>query len=332
MRKKFKIQNSKFKSYIVNIILLFVFCFLFFNATAQAVTVTLDRDKILLGEQVTLQLSINNVNEGTAFVAAWPQLADTINHTEIIKSTPVDTISINGSSTYQQKIIVTSFDSGRWQLGPFNFIVQDKNTGKQTQLSTEPVYLSVLPVDVSSMKDYHGLKDIIDVPSTFNWKPVWITAIAVVVTALIILILFKKRKKKKEIPKVVVQGTPLERALEKLYSLQKTTLSSMETIKSFHTETDDVTRIYLEEKLQIKAMQLTGTELFSRLKMYIKEERLYHKFQQLFQLNAAVKFARYMPQAEESKNMLNEIISSLRQIDEYINESRTHADRMVSKY
>ena len=80
------------------------------------------------------------------------------------------------------------------------------------------------------------------------------------------------------------------------------------------------------------AMQLTGTELFSRLKIYIKDEGLRRKFQQLFQLNASVKFAKYMPQADESKNMLNEIISSLRQIDEYINESRIHADRMVSKY
>src|SRR6478735_8722440 len=124
MRRKFKIENSKFKSCIVNIILLFVFCFLFFNATAQTVTVTLDRDKILLGEQVTLQLSITNVIDAAAFVTSWPQLADTINHTEIIKSTAIDTININGSNTYQQKLILTSFDSGRWQLGPFNFIVQ----------------------------------------------------------------------------------------------------------------------------------------------------------------------------------------------------------------
>jgi hypothetical protein len=332
MRRKFKIQKFKFKSCIVNTILLFIFCFLLFNASAQSITITLDRDKILLGEQVTLQLSINNVNESVAFVAAWPQLADSINHTEIIKSTPVDTISINGSNTYQQKFVLTSFDSGRWQLGPFNFIMQDKFTGRQTQLSSEAVHLSVLPVNVSSMKDYHPIKDIIDVKASFDWKPVVITVIALALFAVILFIILTKRKKKPAAQKAVLKGTPLERALEKLYALQKISFTSIETIKNFHSETDDITRFYFEEMIHIKAMQLTGTEIFSCLKTYIKDEGLRRKFQQLFQLNASVKFAKYTPQADESKNMMNEIISSLRQIDEYINESRIHADRMVSKY
>jgi len=210
--------------------------------------------------------------------------------------------------------------------------MQDKFTGKQTQLSSGAVYLSVLPVNVSSMKDYHPIKDIIDVQTSFDWKPVLITVITLVVLAVILFIILKKKKTKTQIPKFVVKGTPLERALEKLYALQKTTLTSTDTIKNFHSETDDITRLYFEEMMHIKAMQLTGTELFSRLKIYIKDEGLRLKFQQLFELNASVKFAKYMPQADESKNMIAEIIGSLRQIDEYINESRIHADRMVSKY
>lgn len=332
MRKNFKIQISNFKFFGVNTFLLFVFCFLWMGASAQTATATLDRDKIILGEQVTLQISISNVNAGSVFVAGWPQFTDTVGHAEIIKTTPVDTISLTNGNTYLQKFVLTSFDSGRWQLGPFNFIVQDRFTGKQTQLYTEAIFLSVLPVDVSAMKDYHPLKDIIDVPTSFNWKPVWITAIILVLAAITILLILKKLKKKPVAQKPVLKGTPLERTLEKLYALQQSPLSSAETIKKFHSETDDVTRLYFEETMQIKALQLTERELFSRLKVAIKEDALRQQFQQLFQLNAAVKFAKYMPQAHESRNMLGEIISSLQQIDDHLNELRIHADRMVPKY
>ena len=150
------------------------------NTFSQSASVTLDRDKILLGEQVTLQLSLSNINESTSFVAGWPQLKDTLNHAEIIKSNVIDTININGINTYQQSFTITSFEYGKWQLGPYNFIIQDKTSGKQTGLATVPAYLTVLPVDVSSMQDYHPIKDIIDVGTNFNWTPVIIAATVLV--------------------------------------------------------------------------------------------------------------------------------------------------------
>ena len=78
------------------------------------------------------------LDEDAAFVETWPQVNDTINHTEIVKRTNVDTINVNGIITYQQSFTITSFDSGRWQLGPFVFVLQDKATGKKLQLETAP--------------------------------------------------------------------------------------------------------------------------------------------------------------------------------------------------
>jgi len=330
--KKFKIQNSKFKKLIVRCFLLFTFYFLLFTSSAQSVSASLDRDKILLGEQVTLQFNLGNVSNLTSFVAGWPQLPDTLSHTEILKKTAIDTITVNDVNTYTQSFTLTSFDSGRWQLGPFLFVMQDKVSGKQIKLSTQPVFLTVLPVNVSSMKDYHPIKDIIDVETSFDWTPV-IIGIVITIIIIIIFIIIKNRKKRiAQKPKVVLKGTPLERALEKLNALQNEKLTSNTAIKKFHSDIDLITRQYFEEMLHIKALQLTISEVFSRMNVYLQDAQLRRKFQQVFELNSAVKFAKYLPQQEESKATLNEIINSLQRIDESVNIARNNADRMVSKY
>ena len=314
------------------ILLLFTFHFSLLTLNAQSVSASLDRDKILLGEQVTLQFNLGNVSNLTSLVAGWPQLADTLSHTEVLKKSAIDTITVNDVNTYTQSFTLTSFDSGQWQLGPFLFVIQDKVTGKQIQLTTQPVFLTVLPVDVSSMKDYHPIKDIIGVETSFNWMPVIIAAIVIVLVIVVFIIIKNRKKRIAEKPKIVLKGTPLERALEKLQALQNEKLTSNIAIKKFHSETDIVTRQYFEEMLNIKALQLTISEIFARMNVYLQDAQLRRKFQQVFELNTAVKFAKYMPQEEESKATLNEIINSLQRIDESVNIARNNADRMVSKY
>lgn len=322
------------KSSICNckkLFLLLTSYFVFFVSSAQFVSASLDRDKILLGEQVTLQFNLSNINQNAFFVTSWPHLKDTIAHIEILKRTSVDTINVNGYNSYQQSFTVTSFDSGRWQLGPFLFELQDKITNKKIQLKTDALYLSVLPVDVSSMQDYHPLKDIIEVEKKFSWLPVFI-AIAVCLLAVIIFFILKKNKQKPAPLKPVLKGTALQRTLEKLYALEKMPLTSTTEIKKFHSEADIITRQYFEEVMHLKALQLTDTELLPRVNVYLQQAQLRSSLLDIFQINQSVKFAKYMPQAEESRNMLKEIIKSLNKIDEIINTSRNNAEQLVSKY
>jgi hypothetical protein len=322
-------NRSTVNSQQSTVILLFASLIIFQHISAQSVSASLDRDKILLGEQVTLQFNVGNVSNLTSFVANWPQLKDTLSHTEILKRTAIDTIIVNDVNAYQQSFTLTCFDSGRWQLGPFVFVIQDKVSGKQINLATQPIFLTVLPVNVSSLQDYHPIKDIIDVQTSFNWLPVIIAA-AIILIAIIVFMIIKKRKKKIAAkPKVILKGTPLERALEKLNALEKQSLSSATETKKFHLETDIIIRQYFEEMMNVKALQLTSTELFSRLSVYMQNKQLRSSFQELFELNASVKFAKYLPEATRSKATLKEIVESLHQIDQSVNEARHNANRMV---
>ena len=143
------------------------------------------------------------------------------------------------------------------------------------------------------MKTYHPLKDIIDVETSFNWLPVIIIAIIIIV-AIIIFLIIKNRKKKIIQPlKPVLQGTPLERAMEKLQQLKNQSLNNNEEIKKFHSAIDVICREYFEEITSVKAMQATTSELFSRMNVYLQDAELRRKLRDIFDLNVSVKFAKY---------------------------------------
>lgn len=329
MRVKVKSEFLKFKISGVRFFLLFTFCFLLTHISAQSVSANLDRDKILLGEQVTLQLNLTGINPLILLVAGWPQINDTLNHIEVLKRSPLDTVEVNGTNSYQQNFTLTGFDSGRWQLGPFNFIIQDKSTGKQITIASPPVYLTVLPVDVSSLKDYHPLKDVIEVSTPFNWLPV-IIVIALLIVAAIIFIIIKKRKKKIiAAPKNVLQGTPFQRAMQKLEQLQHQSLTNDADIKRFHSDIDIICREYFEETTNVQAMRTTTSELFSRMNIFINDAALRVKMVEIFELNASVKFAKYMPAETQSKAILHEMMASLQQIDSLKQEAINNANRMA---
>ena len=127
-------------------------------------------------------------------------------------------------------------------------------------------------------------------------------------------------------------GTPLERAVEKLQQLSIQSLNTNAEIKKFHSDIDIICRQYFEEVMQVKAMQATTSELFSRISVYMQDANLRGKVRDIFDLNASVKFAKYFPDEAESKTTLNEVIASLQKIDLVIQQAKGNADRMVSKY
>ena len=322
---KHQTPNNKSQTPNAKLLLTAYFVLLTFISFAQTFIATLDRDKIVIGEQVTLTIESSKINTDNSFITEWPQLADTVNNMETVKRSSIDTIIINGLSTYQQTFTITSFDSGKWQLGPFTIFVEDRKTNKKNKLITTPLFLSVLSVDVSNLKDYHGIKDIIDVEVQYNW---WIpTGIAAVVLliALVFYFIIKKMRKPKTIAQPALQGTALERALQKLRHLQEDELNGDDEIKLFHTNMDTVCRQYFYEETGMNAMHITTAELMQRLNVYLQQPDLRKQFQQLMYMNSAVKFAKYFPPKKESMLMLATAANALTEINKFIKKVKENA-------
>lgn len=306
---------------------LLLFALLFFNeSNAQLTSASLDREKILLGEQVQLELKLEQFNSRTDFVDTWFKVKDSTNHVEVIKREPIDTVDVNGLTSYVQKIILTSFDSGSWKIGPLNIIIQNKSTGIKTKLQSSALTLEVLPVDVSDLTSYHPIKEIIDVEhKDYTWLFIAMAASALVLAYVIYRIIKIKNKLKPVANKKVFKGSPLERAVEKLQRLQKLKLTTRQQMIAFHTAMDTIYREYFEESLAINALKITSEELMQRLNVYLQDAHLHSQFYKVIQLNNAVKFAKFLPDEVQSKAALEITTDTLQQIDAIIQKSLGHA-------
>jgi len=301
-------------------------CVLFFYAVAaQKVSAVADREKILIGEQVVIQLKLEDVNTKNYLLQNWFAFNDSFPHIQVVKKEPEDTVEINGLTTYIQKITVTSFDSGRWVIPPMQIALQDNVTGKQTTLGTDSIFIDVLPVDVSSMTDYHPLKDIIEVETKPDYFLYAAIAASVILLAVLIWQLAKRSKKKKLQPaKPAYKATALENAIKQLKELAQKKPSTAEQVKSFYAQLSDIGRKYFSEQLNIKASYVTSDELMFILSVYLQEEKRRTSLFQLFRLIDAVKFAKYIPGAPQHEDAIEIAIASLQYIDQQIKQSRQH--------
>ncbi len=306
--------------------LLFTFCFLFFisRSFSQTVSASLDRDKILIGEQVTLELKAD-VNDRNYSLVTWFNFPDTINHLEVVKRSNLDTVETGGSTSYVQTLTLTSFDSGLWKLPPLVVVLQDRPSSKQLPFKADTLSLQVLPVDVSNMQDYHDIKSIIQVEGQDNsWIIIAIVVAAVVLIALLVWWLLKKRKKK-IIPapeKPAFKGTPLQWAMEQLGLLEKENLLSKDQTKLFYTRLDEIYSMYFEMQFHSGVLQLTADELMKRVKLYYPGDTLRNKFYELIRLCEAVKFAKYIPHQEENDAAISTAREAIQFMDNSLHQFR----------
>jgi hypothetical protein len=302
--------------------MLFTCALFFYPATAQKVSAVTDREKILIGEQIILQLKVEDVNDRNSFVQNWFTFNDATPHIQVVKKEPIDTIEINGLNTYLQKITITSFDSGRWAINPMPVELQDRITGKKTLLSSDSIFIEVLPVDVSAMTDYHPLKDIIAIEAKPDYMRYAIVAfIAIILAALIWLLIKQFSKKKLEPAKAIYKATALENALNKINLLQQGSLLANGKVKQFYTELSDIGREYFSRQSGIHASRITTDELMMSVMVYLQDEKRRTAFFQLLRMTDAVKFAKFIPGTVEHKEAIETAVNSLKHIDEMIKQS-----------
>jgi hypothetical protein len=282
--------SSFFCSRILVFGLLLFSIFSSLNLYAQKITATVDRDKILIGEQVELKVLVTDVDKNQNKVSQWFSLPDSFNHFEIIKRLPVDTIAVEGSINYSQKIILTSFDSGKWQIP----VIDIAFTNKQI-IHSDSIEISVLPVDVSSLKDYHDFKEIVDVKAETDWLFIGAVVAGLIVSAILIYGLFRYWKKRKSPSKKSVKQLGIKEALEQLEILQQKGLIEKNKHKLYFTELILICRNFSDTQLQMFSADKTTDEYMLLIKNKVGNETTQTKFFQLLRLSDAVKFAKFMP-------------------------------------
>ncbi len=287
------------------------------KTVAQTVSAKADRDKILIGEQINLLLKADNLDGG---IAQWFNLPDTINHLEVVKRSKIDTIQIAGNNIYQQNIIITSFDSGHWQIPALSLLTTNK-----VSLSTQPIEIDVLPVDVSQLQDYHDIKEILEVEQQSSAT---IIAIIALITLLSLAALYWLLRKKKPAPvaaPIISDNlSPVDWARQELLKLQQEELVAQNKLKQHYQRLTDITRQYFYLQLHHRSLHQTTDEWMVTLQSLPIGNDVRTSFLQLLRLADTVKFAKYLPPAyenEQSVPIASQMVEQVAQWQNSLNSS-----------
>jgi hypothetical protein len=270
---------------------------------SQAVKVNADRNRIFIGEQIQLKLSVTGAKAGLN----WFNFPDSMNHLEVVKRGKIDTVVNGGSTNYSQTITITSFDSGRWD---FPSLVLP-----EVARATTPLAIDVLPVDVSQMQDYNDIKDIEQVKQENNWLIVGIIGAVTLLALIALYVLFIKKKKVTVVgPVLKVKQTPLEWALSELNKLDAKKLYDQPEVKKYYSELTRISRTFFLMQLQQDSHQQTTDEWMVKLQPLTVDNEIKTSFFQFLRLSDTVKFAKYLPPARENEGSVDAIKNMLQKV------------------
>ncbi|MFN2438950.1 MAG: BatD family protein [Chitinophagaceae bacterium] len=279
------------------LLLCFLLNFQLSIAQPASFSVSTDKQKIIIGEPFELALTATVPKKD-----AIPWLTiDSFSHFEILNTAKVDTQVNNESFILHQKITLTSWDSGKWQIPSIVF--------SKTQKS-KPIVIDVSfsPSPFNPEQDYHDVKDILEIAKPE--KTVWYWyLIAAILLLLLILLLFPRQKKKKE--------DAVKKPDENIYKisllrLDKLRESNMADSKIFYTELIDIFRDYLHKRKDIQSFSKTTDDLAIQISNLTPNQ---HALFQTLRLSDLVKFARFQPSTFEQDDSLKIIRQSIINIE-----------------
>ena len=265
----------------------------------------LSRDTILIGDQIEWTLDLN-LAPGEQAMISKPGEAP-VPGVEALSEMKLDTLAQkNGTMGLRGRIILTSFDSGSYDLPPL-FVLKAHADGTVDTLTYAGPRLEVttIPIDTATFKPY-DIKGQIRYPITFKEVLPWIglaLLLAVVIWFLVRWIRYR-RQNRDFFGKPVVKDPPHIVALRSLEKTRSQKLWQAGKQKQFYTQVTDALRQYIADRYDISAMEQTSAEMFRDLEDKEIDPALREKMKDLFTTADFVKFAKHTASDQENENAI----------------------------
>lgn len=277
------------------------------KVTPPTLKATVDKEKILIGEPIQLMLEATVYGDGPI---TWPAL-DSLPHFEWVEKHPVDSTVSAGQHQYRQFLTVTSFDSGTWAIPRLPFAV-----GSRTFYS-DSVRISVIYTKIDASKDYHDIKDIVEIPNAFARWFGWIVAFVTLLSIAGVIWLVRKKKTLKQlfVPRLVPRLSPYEEAIRDLDELSARRLVENGAVKTFYSKLGDILRVYLYRRTGIATLSETSEELIGQLRRQSLPSQQFSDLSDALRMSDFVKFAKYQPGAADSEFHYGVIRSTIEELN-----------------
>jgi hypothetical protein len=290
-------------------ILIFI-CISFSVSTGQEVLVTasFDTSRIYVGDQTGYTVTID---KPISFLLAIPLFRDSLKKgIEIISGPSMDTSFLkDGRIRVKHKYLITSFDSGKYQVPPVYAEMKGENGIKRYY--SDYSQLEVMRVRISPPDTASKIFDIVKpykAPLTAGEVLPWILLFLLFCVTVWFIVRFIKKirmKKTGDIP--VVNHDPAHViAFRQLEQLKADKLWEKGELKGYYTRLTEIARFYLENRYDIYSLELTTAETLAELKKAgFKEDESYRKLRTVLTGADLVKFAKFNPEPSENELQFN---------------------------
>ena len=260
-------------------------------AQQKQVLTSIDTTKNKIGAEFKLTLK---TDVDTLSKVVFPN-ARNFGALEVIQSYPIDTIRKNDRYELVKKYGLTQFDSGKYTIPSVRILINNK------AFLSDSIKVEVADVQVDTLKQkMYDIKDIVAVKDGIGdwWKYL---LVILLLAGLGVLAYWYFKKQQKEKIQEEIYKTPIEKATSLLNNLEKKELWQRGEVKEYYSELTDIVRNYIEEAIEIPAMESTTSELIEGLKvasrkkkMKLSQETIENLFVVLKQADL-VKFAKSKP-------------------------------------
>jgi hypothetical protein len=277
---------------------------LFAQKVKTSVNVT--KNKIGAEFKLTLKTDVDTLSK-----VIFPE-AKNFGALEVINSYKIDTVRNGARYELIKKYGLTQFDSGKYTIQRIPVLIN----GKPVFSDSIKVEVNNIQVDTLKQKMY-DIKDIAQVESPIgNWWIYLLIFFAIGIAGYFIYQFIKKRQNQPK-AEVIVFKSPIEKATTLLQQLENKELWQKGEIKDYYSELTDIARNYIEEEINIPAMESTTSELIDGLRKAAKQKKLklsnetVENLEKVLKQADLVKFAKVKPldyEIEEDKKRISSSI------------------------
>jgi hypothetical protein len=289
------------------------------------ITSAFDSTRILIGDQIKFTITID---KPAAMGVAIPVLKDTlVKNIEILSGPRTDSTAIqNGRMKIIQKYLITSFDSGRYQVRPV--YAEVKNEGGIKRFYSDYSMLEVARVKIAPADTTSKIFDIIKpykAPITMGEVLPWILIIALIGSiGWLAFRLFRNIKKPDKSIEVYIPPEPAHViALRELEKLKSEELWQKGETKKYYTSLTEILRLYLERRFSVFSLELTTAETLEALvKTGFRKNGSYNDLKEVLTGADLVKFAKHNPAPSENElhfqNSWNFVIATMEEVHDEV--------------
>lgn len=291
------------------VILLSSTCLHLSAQTFQAKAV-LDSNRILIGDQIHVDLTVTVPQNAAFIVPSVTQEVLSGSGIDLVGSSAVDT-TINGQNvSYHQQWTITAFDSGAYVFPSIPVLSPDSQLLAQSQAL--PFFVNTVAVDTTAA--IRDIKGIAKVPLTFKevlpYLLIGLAAAAVI--ALLVWFILKhesKSKPKKKVVKAKPKVKPHITALKELEKLKVKKLWQNGQVKQYYSELTDILRTYIDGRYDINAMEMISSDILKELEGKDLPQQLRKELEQTLGIADLVKFAKMEPLPDDHDRCFKQAVN-----------------------